>query len=193
MERMAPRRSTVASMPRPIAGRSARVAAVRRRPISLAGLSLVVALTALVGCGGSSSGNGVASKSPAEIIAAAKIGGRRCELGARLGLDGDGRHPDHARPQPRGRQGRPRPDRGERAELRTDRARRDDLHQRQLGLLQAFRGHGGRPAAPGEMAEGAGHQRELWGPLLADRTAQAARTRRWRAATRRLYRPAPAP
>jgi hypothetical protein len=38
----------------------------------VAGLSLVVALTALAGCGGSSSGNGVASKSPAEIIAAAK-------------------------------------------------------------------------------------------------------------------------
>ena len=53
-------------------GLSARVAAVRRRLISVAGLSLVVALTALAGCGGSSSGNGVASKSPTEIIAAAK-------------------------------------------------------------------------------------------------------------------------
>jgi hypothetical protein len=48
------------------------VAAVRRRLTSVAGLSLVVALAALTGCGGSSSGNGVASKSPAEIIAAAR-------------------------------------------------------------------------------------------------------------------------
>jgi len=45
---------------------------VRRRLTSVAGLSLVMALTALAGCGGSSSGNGVASKSPPEIIAAAR-------------------------------------------------------------------------------------------------------------------------
>jgi hypothetical protein len=37
----------------------------------VAGLSLVLAVTAFAGCGGSS-GNGVASKSPAEIVAAAK-------------------------------------------------------------------------------------------------------------------------
>src|SRR5580692_8707228 len=53
-------------------GGSARVAAVRHRLTSVTGLSLVVALTALAGCGSSSSGNGVASKSPTEIIAAAK-------------------------------------------------------------------------------------------------------------------------
>ncbi len=45
---------------------------MRRRLTPLAGLSLVMALTALAGCGGSSSGNGVASKSPPEIIAAAR-------------------------------------------------------------------------------------------------------------------------
>ncbi len=45
---------------------------MRRRLTSVAGLSLVAALAALTGCGGSSSGNGVASKSPAEIIAAAR-------------------------------------------------------------------------------------------------------------------------
>ncbi len=45
---------------------------MRRRLSSVAGLPLVVALVALAGCGGSSSGNGVASKSPAEIIAAAR-------------------------------------------------------------------------------------------------------------------------
>ncbi len=38
-----------------------------------AGLTLVIALMALAGCGGSSSGNGVASKSPADIVAAAKV------------------------------------------------------------------------------------------------------------------------
>jgi hypothetical protein len=48
------------------------VAAVRRRLTSVAGLSLVLGATALAGCGGGSSGNGVASKPPAEIIAAAK-------------------------------------------------------------------------------------------------------------------------
>jgi hypothetical protein len=48
------------------------VASVRRRLTFVAGLSLVVALAALAGCGGSSSGNGVASKSPTEIIAAAR-------------------------------------------------------------------------------------------------------------------------
>ena len=53
-------------------GGSDRVAAVRRQISSLTGLSLVVALTALAGCGGSSSRNGLASKSPAEIIAAAR-------------------------------------------------------------------------------------------------------------------------
>lgn len=42
-----------------------------RRP-SAAVLSLVLVLAALSGCGGGSSGNGVASKSPAEILAAAK-------------------------------------------------------------------------------------------------------------------------
>ena len=56
----------------PPSGGSARVAAVRRRLTSVAGLSLVVAVTALAGCGGCSSGNGVASKAPTEIVAAAK-------------------------------------------------------------------------------------------------------------------------
>ena len=45
---------------------------MRRRLSSLTGLSLAVALAALTGCGGSSSGSGVASKSPAEIVAAAR-------------------------------------------------------------------------------------------------------------------------
>ncbi len=45
---------------------------MRRRLTSWTGLSLAVALTALTGCGGSSSGTGVASKSPAEIVAAAR-------------------------------------------------------------------------------------------------------------------------
>jgi hypothetical protein len=44
---------------------------VRRRLTSVAGLSLVLASVALAGCGGSSS-NGVASKSPTEIVSAAK-------------------------------------------------------------------------------------------------------------------------
>ncbi len=44
---------------------------MRRRLAYVAGLSLVVATTALAGCGGSS-GNGVASKPPAEILAAAR-------------------------------------------------------------------------------------------------------------------------
>lgn len=44
---------------------------MRRRLSSVAGLSLVVAATALAGCGGSSSSS-VASKSPTEILAAAK-------------------------------------------------------------------------------------------------------------------------
>jgi hypothetical protein len=45
---------------------------VRRRLSFVAALSLVMAVTALAGCGGGSSGNGVASKSPNEIVAAAK-------------------------------------------------------------------------------------------------------------------------
>ena len=45
---------------------------MRRRLSSVTALPLVLALAALAGCGGSSSGNGVASKSPTEIIAAAK-------------------------------------------------------------------------------------------------------------------------
>ncbi|HEV3321443.1 MAG TPA: hypothetical protein VG147_04535 [Solirubrobacteraceae bacterium] len=45
---------------------------MRRRLTYVAGLSLVAATTALAGCGGSSSGNGVASKSPTEILSAAK-------------------------------------------------------------------------------------------------------------------------
>ncbi len=44
---------------------------MRRWLTSVIGLSLVLALTALAGCGGSS-GNGVAAKSPTEILSAAK-------------------------------------------------------------------------------------------------------------------------
>ncbi len=44
---------------------------MRRRLTSAAGLSLALALPALAGCGGSA-GNGVASKSPTEILSAAK-------------------------------------------------------------------------------------------------------------------------
>jgi hypothetical protein len=65
-------RSMAAANTLPTSGASAKVAAVRRRLTSLAGLSLAATLTALAGCGGSSSGNGVAAKSPSEIIAAAK-------------------------------------------------------------------------------------------------------------------------
>jgi hypothetical protein len=45
---------------------------VRPRLPFAAGLTLVIAVSALAGCGGSS-GNGVASKSPADIVAAAKV------------------------------------------------------------------------------------------------------------------------
>jgi hypothetical protein len=57
-------------------GATAKVAAVRLRPPLLAPLALGIAFLApaLAGCGGSGSkpGNGVASKTPAEIVAAAK-------------------------------------------------------------------------------------------------------------------------
>jgi hypothetical protein len=43
----------------------------RGRPLLTGGLPLLAAIAALAGCGGSA-GNGVASKSPAEIVAAAK-------------------------------------------------------------------------------------------------------------------------
>ncbi len=68
----------------------------RRRPL-VAGLSLLAAVAALAGCGGSSAGNGVASKSPAEIAAAAKaaadsatavhVSGSTVAAGAPIALD----------------------------------------------------------------------------------------------------------
>jgi hypothetical protein len=51
---------------------SGTVPRVRLRLPSVACASLLLALAALAGCGSTSSGNGVASKSPAEIVAAAK-------------------------------------------------------------------------------------------------------------------------
>ena len=45
---------------------------VRMRPLASIGATLLLALPALAGCGGSSSGNGVASKSAEEIVSASK-------------------------------------------------------------------------------------------------------------------------
>ena len=189
LARLSPLRRWALDLPQPTCCRPRRLAArLEWRPCvagsaPLTGLSLAVALAALTGCGGSSSGTGVASKSPAEIVAAARAAADGASAVHVSGSTVTGGTPltfDLSLAAGKGGRGRIA-ENGLSFEL-------IELEgtiyiKGSSAFYKHFAGAAAAQLLQGKWLKAPATNASFAGPLLADRTAQAARRGAWLAAT----------
>ena len=132
----------------------------RRRAAAV--LPAALAAVLLAGCGSSSpSGSGIASKTPEQVVAAARSRRAGCRDSAHVRLNAERRKADSPGYGTGCRQGREGEDRRGRLGVDLDCRRTSGVRQRQHRALQEHRGTRGGAGAGGQVAEGAAEVAQL--------------------------------